>query len=168
MVPNGTNQKKTKSFNILITWYSIWFTLEIDWNNKNFMFVVRLLWIAFLQKKECFVKEFEFRAASKTILYLQKMMTTAAGCSWLDYTKAIKKFMQNTYCLRWTSKTILIASSSDSLIGVAFNQISHRIFRAPTVHNLLCRIIRVGDVRPCYISKIFALFEGFHRFTDLK
>ena len=59
--------------------------------NENFMFVVRLLWIAFLQKKECFVKEFKFRAAaSKTILYLQKMMTTAAGCSWLDYTKAIK------------------------------------------------------------------------------
>ena len=77
-------------------------------------------------------------------------------------------FKLNTYCLRWTSKTILIASSSDSLIGVAFNQISHRIFRAPTVHDLLCRIIRVGDVRPCYISEIFALFEGFHRFTDLK
>ena len=36
------------------------------------------------------------------------------------------------------------------------------------MHNLLCRIIRVGDVRPCYISEIFALFEGFHRFTDLK
>ena len=62
--------------------------------NENFMFVVRLLWIAFLLKKECFVKEFRFRAASNTILYLQKMMTTAAGCSWLDYTKAIKKFMQ--------------------------------------------------------------------------
>ena len=62
----------------------------------------------------------------------------------------------------------MIAGARNSLVGVPFNQISHRIFRAPTMHDLLSSVVRIRDVSPRHISEIFALFQSFHRFTDLK
>ena len=36
-----------------------------------------------------------------------------------------------------------------------------------TMHDLLCGIIWIHDVSPSDITEIFALSQGFHRFTDL-
>ena len=77
------------------------------------------------------------------------------------------KIQMKTYCLGRAGKAILISRAGHSLIGMSSYQISHWIFWASTMHDLLRAIIRIRNVRPSHVAEIFALFQTFHRFANL-
>ena len=73
----------------------------------------------------------------------------------------------DAYRLWWTCETVLITSPWNWLISMSFDQVGNWIVRAFAMHDLLSGVVRVHDVSPSNITKIFALSELFHRFTDL-
>ena len=73
----------------------------------------------------------------------------------------------DAYRLWWTCETVLITSPWNWLISMSFDQVGNWIVRAFAMHDLLSGVVRIHDVSPSNITKIFALSELFHRFTDL-
>ena len=51
---------------------------------------------------------------------------------------------------------------------MAFDKIRYRVAGAAAVHDLLSRVVRVDDVSPGNVPKIFAFFQLLSWFTNLK
>jgi hypothetical protein len=61
----------------------------------------------------------------------------------------------------------LVAEAAVCLVSVPLHQVGHRVLRAPAVHHLLRRVVRVDDVRPGHVAEKLALFQLLDRFAEL-
>jgi hypothetical protein len=61
----------------------------------------------------------------------------------------------------------LVAEAAVRLVSVPLHQVGHRVLRAPALHHLLRRVVRVDDVRPGHVAEKLALFQLLDRFAEL-
>lgn len=72
------------------------------------------------------------------------------------------------YRLWGAGEAVLEAGAVAHLEGVAFDQVGHRVLRAPTVHNLVGGVVRIGDQAPRHVAEELAALQLAHRFTRLQ
>jgi hypothetical protein len=87
----------------------------------------------------------------------------------LTYKQHICLFDRGNYYRLWRAgEAELVAEAAVCLVGVALHQVGHRVLRAPAVHHLLRRVVRVDDVRPGHVAEKLALFQLLDRFAELR
>ena len=61
--------------------------------------------------------------------------------------------------MRRAGKAVLETGSGSGFVGVPLDQVGHGVLRTPAVHDLLGRVVRVGDVCPRHVLEVLALLQ---------
>ena len=72
------------------------------------------------------------------------------------------------YRLWWTGEAVLETGPGTGFVGVPLDEVSHGVLWTPAVHDLLRRVVRVGDVGPRHVLEVLALLQLANRLTGLQ